>query len=75
MTIRQMLFNLRPGTLAQIAAELLADFADEDDTGEFHFRTGAAKHIYNDVLAAGKDIEGEAEFAKLVELALAYEDR
>lgn len=65
-----LLDHLRPTTLAQLIAEIIADHADEMDTGEFNFRTEAAKDAYADLLAAGRRRCGEDGFHILVDIAV-----
>jgi hypothetical protein len=65
-----LLNHLRPESLARLIAELIADHADEDDTGEFTFRTESAKNAYADLLAAGTRTCGEDEFFTLVDIAI-----
>ena len=66
-----LLDHLRPTTLAQLAAELINDHADEMDTGEYNFHTEAAKAAYTDLLDAGYRLLDETEFWTLIETALA----
>ena len=65
-----LLTHLRPTTLAQLIAELIADHTDEMDTGEFNFHTEAAKDAYAGLLTAGRNNCGEDEFHQLVDLAV-----
>ena len=66
-----LLNHLRPLTLAQLIAELIADHADEDtDFGEFNFRTEDAKNAYAELLAAGVRNCGETEFFDMIEIAV-----
>ena len=69
-----LLSHLRPATLAQLAAELIADHSEEMDTGQYNFHTEAAKNAYSDVLAAGHRLVREEYFWTLIEEALARED-
>jgi len=62
--------HLRPGTIAQIIAELIADHADEMDTGEYNFRTEDAKAAYVELLAAGTRCLREEYFWTLIEAAV-----
>lgn len=68
-----LLDHLRPTTLAQMIAEIVADHADELDDGEFNFRTEAAKNAYADLLDAGIRNCGDNEFFNLIETAVEYE--
>ena len=68
-----LLDHLRPQTIAQIIAELIADHADEMDTGEFNFNTEDAKNAYTDLLAAGIRNCGETEFFNLLDVAVDVE--
>mgnify|MGYP003381922373 CR=1 FL=1 len=65
-----LLDHLRPQTIAQIIAELIADHADEMDTGEFNFNTEDAKNAYTDLLSAGIRNCGEDEFFNLIDNAV-----
>lgn len=75
MTTQQLLAYLRPDTLARLAAELITDEADELDTGEFNFRTEAARRAYALILDAGCDNAGETDFFNLIEIALDLDAR
>lgn len=69
-----LLDHLRPLTLAQLIAELIADEADEDgDFGEFNFRTEAAKNAYANLLAAGLRNCDDTEFFDMIETAVDFE--
>ena len=69
-----LLDHLRPETLAQLIAEIIADEADEDgDFGEFNFRTEDAKNAYADLLAAGLRNCGETDFFNMIEVVVANE--
>ena len=65
-----LLDHFRPQTLARLIAELIADHADEYDTGEFNFRDEAAKNAYADLLAAGIRNCGEDEFFTMLDIAV-----
>lgn len=65
-----LLDHLRPETLANLIAELIADHADEMDDGEFNFKTEAAKNAYADLLDAGIAAIGDDEFFTLIETAV-----
>ncbi len=65
-----LLDHLRPETLANLIAELIADHADEMDDGEFNFQTEAAKNAYADLLDAGIRNCGDDEFFTLIEIAV-----
>lgn len=66
-----LLDHLRPLTLAQLIAELIADHADEDgDFGEFNFHTEAAKEAYSTLLEAGINNAGQDEFFTMLEIAV-----
>lgn len=65
-----LLDHLRPTTLAQLIAELIADHTEEMDVDEFNFMTEAAKNAYSELLAAGLHNCGEREFFCLVETAV-----
>lgn len=65
-----LLDHLRPETLANLIAELIADHADEMDDGEFNFQTEAAKNAYADLLDAGIRNCGDNEFFNLIETAV-----
>lgn len=65
-----LLTHLRPETLANLIAELIADHADEMDDGEFNFKTEAAKNAYADLLDAGIRNCGEDEFFTMLDLAV-----
>lgn len=69
-----LLDHLRPTTLAQLIAELIADHADEIVPGEWNFHTEAAHAAYADLLAAGYRLLPEADFWPLIETALAHLD-
>lgn len=73
MTSSYTLDHLRPGTIAQLIAEIIIDHADEMDTGEFTFRTEAARNAYAELLAAGTNIVRAEHFWDLIEEALARE--
>lgn len=73
MTSSYTLDHLRPGTIAQLIAEIIIDHAEEVDTGEFIFHTEAAKNAYTELLAAGTNIVREEHFWNLIEEALARE--
>ena len=62
--------HLRPQTIARLIAELIADHADEMDTGEFNFNTEDAKNAYADLLAAGTRCLREEYFWTLIEAAV-----
>ena len=62
--------HLRPQTIARLIAELIADHANEMDTGEFNFNTEDAKNVYADLLAAGIRNCGEDEFFNLIDNAV-----
>jgi hypothetical protein len=68
-----LLDHLRSETLARLIAELIADHADEYDTGEFNFRTEAAKNAYAELLDAGIRKSGANEFFALVDIAVDIE--
>ena len=70
MTINDLLNHLRPTALAQLAAELIADHADEMDTGEFNFNTEDAKNAYTDLLDAGIRRCGHRRIFDLIEAAV-----
>ena len=65
-----LLDHLRPQTLARLIAELIADHADEMDTGEFNFNTEDAKNAYADLLAAGIRNCGEDTFFNLLDIEI-----
>lgn len=65
-----LLNHLRPATLAQLAAELIADHAEEIGNYTFDFHTEAAKNAYSDILEAAVATYGEAEFFSLFSAAL-----
>lgn len=65
--ILTLLDHLRPQTLARLIAELIADHADELDTGQFNFRTEAAKNAYTSLLDAGIRKCGHREFFNLID--------
>lgn len=68
-----LLHHLRPSTLAQMAAELVMDHAENvghNDEFAFIFHTEAAKDAYSDILTAGFAQVGETEFFSLLEAAL-----
>ena len=65
-----LLDHLRPETLANLIAELIADHADEMDDGEFNFQTEAAKNAYADLLDAGIRNCGDNEFFTLIDIAV-----
>ena len=65
-----LLDHLRPQTIAQIIAELIADHADEMDTGEFNFNTEDAKNAYTDLLDAGIRRCGHRRIFDLIEAAV-----
>ena len=65
-----LLDHLRPQTIAQIIAELIADHADEMDTGEFNFKTEDAKNAYTDLLDAGIRRCGHRRIFDLIEAAV-----
>ena len=67
-----LLTHLRPATLAQLAAELIADHAEELKTDSYDFTTEAAKNAYSDILAAGLANCGD-DFWALIETARAAE--
>lgn len=67
---RNLLDHLRPETLANLIAELVADHADEMDDGEFNFRTEAAKNAFADLIDAGIRNCGDDEFFTLIETAV-----
>lgn len=60
--MNNILDHLRPLTLAQLIAELIADHADQDDLDEFIFRTDEARAAYNELLEAGIRNCGPDEF-------------
>lgn len=71
-----LLHHLRPHTLAQMAAELVMDHAENvghNDEFAFNFNTEAAKNAYSDILGAGIANMGESEFFSLLEEALSRE--
>ena len=65
-----LLDHLRPQTIARLIAELIADHADEVDTGEFDFHTEAAKNAYADLLDAGIRNCGEDTFFNLLDIEI-----
>ena len=65
-----LLDHLRPDTIARLIGELIFDHAAEMDTGEFNFRTEAAKNAYVDLLDAGRRRCGNDEFHELVDIAV-----
>ncbi len=69
-----LLDHLRPETLAQIIAELLADHADEDCATGYDFHTEAAAAAYSDVLTTGRRRCGEDKFHQLVDLMVGRQD-
>jgi hypothetical protein len=62
--------HLRPGTIAQLIAELIADHAEEMDTGEFNFNTEDAKNAYAELLDAGIRRCGHRRIFDLIEVAV-----
>jgi hypothetical protein len=68
-----LLNHLRPQTLARLIGELIADHADEIDTGEFNFKTEAAKNAYVDLLDAGCRNCGDQEFFNMLDIAVDHE--
>ena len=68
-----LLHHLRPATLAQLAAELIVDHAEEMDAGQYDFHTEAAAAAYRELLAAGHRLVREEYFWTLIEEALARE--
>lgn len=75
MTSSHTLDHLRPGTIAQLIAEIIIDHADEIDTGEFLFHTEEAKNAYAELLAAGTNVVRAEHFWNLIEEALARETK
>ena len=67
-----LLNHLRPTTLAQLTAELIADHTDDIDANSYHFHTEAARAAYADLLAAGIANCGD-DFHQLLDDALAAE--
>ena len=65
-----LLDHLRPQTIARLIAELIADHADEMDTGEFNFNTEDAKNAYTDLLDAGIRRCGHRRIFDLIEAAV-----
>lgn len=68
--------HLRPATLAQLAAELVIDHADDladNDDYAFNFRTEAAKNAYVDIQEALVDAIGEPAAFDLLDQAIARE--
>ena len=65
--------HLRPDTIARLIAELVADHADEYDTGQFNFHTEDAKNAYVELLDAGIRNCGETEFFNLLDVAVDVE--
>ena len=68
-----LLDHLRPQTIARLIAKLIADHADEMDTGEFNFNTEDAKNAYTDLLSAGIRNCGHRRIFDLIEAAVAAE--
>ena len=62
--------HLRPQTIARLIAELIADHANEMDTGEFNFNTEDAKNAYTDLLDAGIRRCGHRRIFDLIEAAV-----
>lgn len=73
MTTNFLLSHLRPTTLAQLAAELIADHTDDIDANSYNFHTEAAAAAYRDLLAVGIANCGEDEFFTILDDALAAE--
>lgn len=70
-----LLNHLRPTTLAQMAAELVADHTDDMQATSyrFDFHTEAAAAAYGDLIYAGIANCGTEEFYALLDDALAAE--
>ena len=73
MTSSYALDHIRPMTLAQLAAELIADHAEEMGPDSYNFLTEAAKNAYSELLAAGIADCGEETFFGLISEAREYE--
>ena len=73
MTSSCALDHVRPTTLAQLAAELIADHAEEIGPDRYDFQTEAAKNAYSDLLATGIASCGEDRFFEMLNAALAAE--
>lgn len=65
-----LLNHLRPITIAQLIAELIADHADQADDDEFIFQTDEARNAYKELLAAGTRCLREEYFWSLIEDAV-----
>lgn len=68
-----LLNHLRPTTIAQLTAELIADHTDDIDANSYNFHTEAAGAAYSDLLTAGIANCGEEEFYSLLGDALVAE--
>lgn len=73
MTSNFALDLVRPAALAQLAAELIADHAEEVGPDSYNFRTETAKNAYSELLAAGIANCGEDTFFGLISEAREYE--
>ena len=73
MTSSYALDHIRPMTLAQLAAELIADHAEEMGPDSYNFLTEAAKNAYSELLEAGIANCGEDAFFEMLNAALAAE--
>lgn len=68
--------HLRPATLAQLAAEIVIDHADDLSTNgdyAFNFKTEAAKNAYVDIQEAIIDAIGETAAFDALDQAIARE--
>lgn len=64
-----ILKHLRKTTLAQLAAELIVDYTQDDGRAPYYFQTEEAKAAYDEVMATGRARFGVDEFANSVEAA------
>lgn len=69
--IDHTLKHLRPETLAQLAAEILTNHADMDETS-IGFHTEDAKQAYDTICRTGASLTSDEQFDTLIDIALAH---